>query len=142
MRKQSIIALSGIITLLVIAFSCENGASFGVDCNECYYDRPDSADLIIYITINSENPYVPIKLFRGDVENNQLDWVDTVYSKEYRLYSEVGQTYSVEAKYKSGSKDILAVDGDKISTSLVTDVCDQDCWIIKGGILDVRLKEE
>lgn len=140
--RRSFIATTIIILSLIIAFSCENGSTFGIDCNECFNERPDSADLIIYCTINSENPYVPIKLYRGDVEDKQVDWVDTVYEKEYHLYSEVGQTYSVEAKYKSGTKNIIAVDGDKMKTSQVTDVCDQDCWIVKGGILDVRLKDK
>ena len=142
--RRSFIAVTIITLSLIIAFSCENGSTFGIDCNECIIgeNSPDSADLVIYFTINSENPFVPIKLYRGNVEDKQVDWVDTVYEREYHLYSEVGQTYSVEAKYKSGTKDIIAVDGDRMNASLVTDVCDNNCWIIKGGILDVRLKDQ
>ena len=130
-----------LFVFLVLAFSCENTGTFGVDCNECYNFEPDSADLIVYLTINAENPYVPIKIYRGDVENKQLDWVDTAYSKEYHLYSAVDQDYSIEATYRKGNGKIIAIDGDKITTSLVTDVCSSDCWLVKGGILDVRLKE-
>ncbi len=140
MRKSAIPVLI-IFVSLIIALSCEKSRSFSVNCNECYTVRPDSADLIIYVTINSENPWVPLKLYRGDVEENQVDWIDTVYSKEYKLFSAVSQDYSVSVTYHDGTRKIIAVDGGKMVTSLVTDVCDADCWIIKGGILDVRLKD-
>ncbi len=140
--RRTVIYVAIIVVSFLIAFSCENTGSVGVNCNECYFPEPDSADLLVYLTINIANPYVPIKIYRGKVEENQLDWTDTVYSKEYRLYSAVNQYYSIEATYKDGTKRIIAVDGDKISTSLVTDVCDNDCWVLKGGVLDVRLKNQ
>ncbi len=141
MKRPSIAAVFVVFALL-IAFSCENGGTFGVNCKECYSVEPDSADLIVYLTINSENPYVPLKIYRGDVEKKELDWVDTAFAKEYRLYSAVNQQYSIEATYHNGSKQIIAIDGDKITANLVTDVCDDDCWILKGGILDARIKDK
>ncbi len=131
-----------LILFIIVAFlfSCENNGSIGVNCSECYTVRPDSADLVIYLTINSDNPRVPLKFYRGNVEKNQVDWVDTSYSKEFRLYSKIDQFYSVEATYKDGTRKIIAVDGDKLTLSLITDACDADCWIIKGGVMDVRLK--
>jgi hypothetical protein len=140
--KRSTLSAIVVILAMILTFSCENTGVFGVNCDECYSVEPDSADLVIYLTINSENPYVPIKLYRGNIENKELDWVDTAMTKEYKLYSAVDQDYSVEAYYKSGGKTVIAVDGDKITTSLVTDVCDNDCWIIKGGVLNARLKNE
>ncbi len=140
--RRTVIYVAITVVSFLIAFSCENTGGLGVNCSECYSPEPDSADLLVYLTINTANPYVPIKIYRGKVEENQLDWVDTVYSKEYRLYSAVNQYYSIEATYKDGTKRIIAVDGDKISTSLVSDICDNDCWILKGGVLDVRLKNQ
>jgi hypothetical protein len=36
-----------------------------VDCSDCYSFRPDSADLIIKLTINAENDSVPLTFYRG-----------------------------------------------------------------------------
>ncbi len=131
------------VLFILFIFSCEqNPFIFDVNCDECYFDRPDSADLIVDITINEDNPFVPLVFYKGKVEEDNIEWIDTAYSETLYLYSPVDQYYSIKAFYKSGVQTIIAVDGDKLKTTQVSDVCDYDCWIIRGGILDVRLKEE
>lgn len=131
-----------IILLFTIAFSCDQDPFvFDVNCDECSIHKPDSANLIVDITINEENPVVPLVFYRGDVEDGIIEWVDTADSEQLFLYSPVNEYYSIKAFYKSGDQVIIAVDGDKMKTSRVSDVCDYDCWIIKGGFLDVRLKQ-
>ena len=132
-----------VIFLLVLAFSCEQDPFvFDVNCDECFFYEPDSADLIVDLTINEENPYVPLVFYRGEIEEENIEWIDTAYSETLYLYSPVGENYSIKAFYKSGTQTIIAVDGDKMTTSRVSDVCDYDCWVVRGGILDVRLKED
>ena len=130
-----------VILALTIVFSCENSPStFNVNCDECYRNKPDSADLIIKLTINKENPFVPVVFYKGDVESNNIEWVDTFILETATLYSKIGQYYSIEAKYITEKGDtIIAIDGGKLKTVLVRDVCDTDCWVIKGGKLDVRV---
>jgi hypothetical protein len=142
-KKIRNISILIITTGIIFTFSCEqNPFIFDVDCDECYVEQPDSADLIVDITINEENPYVPLVFYKGDIEEGNIEWVDTAYTETLYLYSPVDQYYSIKAFYKSGSQTIISVDGDKMKTTLVSDVCDYDCWVIRGGILDVRLKEE
>ncbi len=138
--KYSILIIT--VILLIIGFSCEEDPFvFDVNCDECFTSEPDSADLIVDITINEENPFVPLVFYRGDVEEDNIEWIDTSYSETLYLYSPVNEYYSIKAFYKSGSQTIIAVDGDRMKTTRVSDVCDYDCWVIKGGTLDVRLKE-
>lgn len=138
--KNSIITFS--ILSLIIIFSCEQDPFiFDVNCDECYINEPDSADLIVDLTINEENPFVPLVFYRGEVDENNIEWIDTAYSERLYLYSPVNEYYSIKAFYKSGDQVLIAVDGDKLKTSRVSDVCDYDCWVIRGGILDVRLKD-
>lgn len=139
--KYSILIITFI--LLLIGFSCEEDPFvFDVNCDECYINEPDSADLIVDITINEENPFVPLVFYRGDVEEENIEWIDTAYSETLYLYSPVNEYYSIKAFYKSGNQTIIAVDGDRMKTSMVSDVCNYDCWVIRGGVLDVRLKDE
>lgn len=127
---------------IILVFSCEqNPFIFDVNCDECYFEKPDSADLIVDITINEENPFVPLIFYKGKAEEGNIEWIDTAYSETLYLYSPVDQYYSIKAFYKSGEQTIISIDGDKLKTTRVSDVCDYDCWVIRGGILDVRLKE-
>lgn len=136
------IKISVIIILLVATFSCEQQVFvFNINCDECYYPEPDTADLIMYFTINEENTFVPYILYLGDIEENSIDFIDTAYSEKVYLPSKIDVNYSVKAFYKNGSQTLIAVDGDKLRTSRANDVCDYECWIIKGGILDLTLKD-
>jgi hypothetical protein len=110
-----------------------------VDCNDCYGYRPDSAKLIVYLTINSENDSVPLTFYRGDYENGEIDWQDTATSDEFFLFSEMNRDYTVAAEYKSGEKTILAFDKDNMTLYDAASECGSPCYIVKGGIFDVRL---
>lgn len=139
---KTYIKISAILILLIATFSCEQKVFiFNVNCEECYYPEPDTADLIMNFTINEENPFVPYILYRGDIEENKIDFIDTAYSEQEFLASEIDLEYSIKAFYKKGSQTIIVVDGDKLKTSRTNDVCDYECWIIKGGILDLTLKD-
>ena len=138
MKKKAIFLT---IFLIIIIYSCDQEVFvFDVNCDECTILKPDSADLIVHVTINEDNPYVPLVFYKGVIDDSIVDWVDTTRDETLYLYSEIDEFYSVEAKYKNGDKTIIAIDGDKLKASRVSDVCDADCWIVKGGILDVRLK--
>jgi hypothetical protein len=129
-----------VITVTFLYTGCDGNGFQSVDCDECYTPEPDSADLYVRVTINKENPAVPLEIYKGKVEENVLEWIDTTSSSSYYLYVKTNEYYSVIAKYKSGTRTIFAIDGEKIKTQKVSDVCDNDCWIIKGGKLDVSLK--
>jgi hypothetical protein len=111
----------------------------GVDCNDCYSYVPDSADLIIYLTIDEMNPAVPIVVYRGKLEEGHVDWMDTATTEEYHLYSALDVYYTVEATYRSGDETILAYDGDRMYSYDAGDQCGVPCYIIKGGIFDNSL---
>ena len=126
--------------LLLLAGSCSEFISLTVDCDDCFDYLPDTADLIIYVTIDAENPEVPIVLYRGNVEEGQVDYVDTVRSSPYHLPSAVDQFYSITAEYSVGDKKVIAVDGDKMKIKKEHESCPPTCYTIKGGYLKVELK--
>ncbi len=115
--------------------------SFEVDCNDCYGVVPDSANLIIHLTINQENPEVPITVYLGSLEAGIIDWRDTTDQAEYYLYAAMNASYTVEATYHSGDRTILTYDGDRMSINDMGDACGSPCYVVKGGIFDNRLLE-
>ena len=128
---------------LVIIISGYSSCNFipNVKCSDCNSNKPDSADIKMVFTINSENPIVPLVVYKGKVEDSIVEWIDTTKSETLYLYVQLDQYYSVVAKYKSGSRTIYAVDGCKITARNEADACNEECYIVVNNELDVRLKE-
>ena len=112
-----------------------------IDCADCYGYAPDSADLIIKLTINAENDSVPLTFYLGDYEDGVIDWQDTATSEEFYLYSKMNSSDTVRATYNSGNKFIEAYDADDMELYNAAEECGSPCYIVKGGIFDVRLLE-
>lgn len=112
-----------------------------IDCADCYGYAPDSANLIIKLTINAENDSVPLTFYLGDYEDGVIDWQDTATSEEFYLYSKMNSSYTVRATYNSGNKFIEAFDADDMELYNAAEECGSPCYIVKGGIFDVRLLE-
>jgi hypothetical protein len=141
-RMMRIMKFCMVLGGLTLAGSCEEYLGSSVDCSQCYWDKPDSADLIIHLTIDSNHPAIPIVVYRENVEDRIVDWVDTARETPYYLFSAVNQFYSVTAEYRVDGKTIVAIDGDEIKAKHVSDACDYACWIVTGGILEAELKFE
>lgn len=138
--------ISSLILIIVFMVSikitgCEQeDLDFYIDCNDCLTQAPDSSNLLVFVTINDENPSVPLVFYRGDYEDNVVDWIDTTYNDTLKLYSEIGIKYSVKATYMKDGEVIVAVDGDKLSVVDGEGECYPPCYVIRGGTLDLRLK--
>ena len=112
-----------------------------VDCGDCYNFKPDSADLIVKLTINAENDSVPLTFYRGDYEDGIVDWQDTATTEEFYLFSAFDKDYTVRATYRAGNQTIMAFDGDKMTLYNAGEECGTPCYIVKGGIFDIRLPD-
>jgi len=125
----------------VILASCNNEQN--VDCFQCVTHQPDSAYLLIYSTINNENPKVLINIYKSKYNINNppvVALIDTLKLSTQRIKVPVGYFYSVKAIYKVGTDTVAAIDGDNLSITKVKAACDSVCWTINGGQINVRLK--
>jgi hypothetical protein len=100
---------------------------------------PAKGELKVILTINAENPAVPLYIYKGKIEEGSLQLIDTAKSSVFRINLPVNEYYSVAAKYKSGSKTIFAVDGDRIKRKKSV-MCDSTCWSVVNGKINVKLK--
>jgi len=139
MKKNLILA--SVLSLFIIAFSCNNGGStLEVNCAQCFINEPDSFELEVNLTIESAGDSVFLEFFEGNVESEKLSWKGKVGTQVFYHRVPVDEYYSVKATYVENNKTIYAIDGDRMTTRYIADACDTDCWIIKGGILNVKLK--
>lgn len=111
-----------------------------VDCSECYVEKPTEGKLNFKITINDENPEVPVTVYLGEYEKNQVRYTDTVDAEFFSIDIYPNRFYSARAEYRVGSVIIFAIDGDESETLKVTSQCETDCWIIQDAEVDLRLK--
>jgi len=141
--KRLIIKTVATVLLVIISgrfTACETEDwMLQVNCDDCYGSKPDSANLIVYLTINSENDSVPLTFYRGNYEDGEIDWQDTATTSEFYLYSKMNKKYTVRATYRSGDKVIEAFDADEMRINDASGDCGPPCYIIKGGIFDLRL---
>ena len=142
MKVHSHIKALIVLVLLTLAGSCDEFLGLTVDCDDCWGFKPDSADLLIYLTIDQDHPEVPIVIYRGNFEDGEVDFVDTARASTYTLYSAVDQYYSVTAEYKVDGKTIIAVDGDVMKAKDASSSCEFECWIITDGKFSLQLKSD
>jgi len=112
-----------------------------IECADCLGYAPDSADLIINLTINAENDSVPLTFYLGNYEDGVIDWQDTATTEEFYLYSKMNSSYTVRATYNSKDRIIEAFDADEMTLYNANTECGSPCYIVKGGIFDLRLLE-
>ncbi len=143
--KRSNIKFVLVIILMVLMgpgsyLGCEpEDVNWQTDCGECFGSVPDSAKLIVYVTIDARYDSVPLTFYKGDFEEGAIDWQDTATTEEFFLDSEMDRTYTVRATYRSGNETIYAFDSDKMYIYDAAEECGSPCYIVKGGILDLRL---
>jgi hypothetical protein len=131
-----------LLSICVVFFSCKEKLFTGdVNCSDCYTPKPDSAYLTVKFTINEDYKEVPFVLYRGDFEDNQVDWIDTSHTATKDIWVKTDQEYSVKAKYRKGDKILYAIDGGKVKVLLVTDACDQECYVIKKETLNLEIRD-
>ena len=139
--KKHFVVLS-IIGLFIIAFSCQKGSpTLEVNCADCMTTEPDSFELSIDLTI-IQGLYDSVKLefYKGNVESGKLSWKGEVFKPRFYLMVPVNAFYSVKASYRKDGKTIYAIDGDRMVSRFISDACDGNCWIVKGGLLNVKMK--
>jgi len=142
MKLKTGIVLLGISLLTFNSTGCEQeDLDFYIDCDFCLEEIPEYDTLWITVTINDENPFVPLVLYLGDIEEGVVDFRDTTYTETRGIpASKVGQDYSIKATYMVDGAPVVAIDGDKMRIVDGEGECSPPCYYIRGGTLDVSLK--
>jgi hypothetical protein len=141
LQKHAAIMLTGLI--LTAAVSCNPEEWETVDCSECFAERPSTAKINIKLTINNINPTVTVNVYRGRIEEEVLEYSQTVRSETWSMVLPADQYYTVTATYRSHNQNIsnvTAIDGNYVRTKRVRSVCDEPCWVVQGNNFNVRLR--
>ena len=132
-----------LVSLMFI--SCKRNSQYSsVDCasynySDCNTTEPLEAGLNITLTINADNPRVPITIYQGKLEDNIIALTDTVTTTKYNVLLPPDYYYTVKARYLSGHNVIYAIGGDNVK-KIKNLVCDSICWSTEDGYVNVELK--
>lgn len=132
--------LTGLMALAGLS-TCEERPYLGfVDCNQCYSPKPEECLLSIDLTLPETGRGVPLVIYRGDVEDGQVERIDTSYLTPYAHWVSFGQEYSVRAEYFVNNATVFVIDGTKPELR-VSDDCEEKCWVVVNTKIDARLND-
>jgi hypothetical protein len=139
-RISYMLAMAAIF--MVPVFSCNPEEWGTVDCSECYIEKPAEAEINVRVSISNLNPFVPINVYLGRIEEEILILSDTVRTRTWSAVLPAGQYYTVTATYRfrANWEWITAIDGNHVRANRVRAACDQPCWVIQGNNFNVELR--
>lgn len=128
--------MSYFIFTMFIILACEQTDT----SKDCYDEKPDSGYFHIKVTINQENPVVPLKVYEGKYETKKLILFDSLFYDTVTVKLKVEQYYTFVATYTHKNKIIKAIDGKKIHVYSNTDNSGNTCWKVEKSSVNLTLK--
>lgn len=127
-----------IIGLMLLLWACSKyNTDDCVPSDDCYTDPIDSGYVYIELTYPGTGPGIPVILYEGYVEDQQILWADTVYENKLTFWLPVGKRYAAEAYYNYGGQLTVALDGRKLKENSYMD-CGETCYQESSINLDVK----
>ena len=128
--------------ILSMLVACDEKPYLGnVDCSECYQDKPSECLLSVDLTLPATGRGVPLVIYRGNMEDGQVERIDTAYWTPYEHWAAIDHEYSVRAEYFVNNATVYVVDGTKAELRVSND-CDTQCYVIVNTGMDARLNEK
>ena len=147
MRIHSAFAVAGAVlslcTFALMSSGCnlaDENCDKGFRPSDCVTTSPDNGVVRVEVTLDAANTSVPVVLYKGTIEQNQVVVVDTMRSavKEYSL---LNGEYAVRAQYRTlinGSlATVYSIDGGRLTFGS-TEYCDGTCYSTGTLILDAK----
>lgn len=127
--------LTGTILILFCIFSCTKNSTncdSSISCDPVPYDSG-----WVDVKLNYKGIGIPLILYKGYVEDNEIISMDTAYSDIYYYYLPLGNRYAVQAYYYEANQTIIALDGDKLKQDSYYN-CGDQCYNEAEITLDVK----
>jgi hypothetical protein len=121
-----------LFSICILFTACDDCAEF------CTDPKPDYADVAVKVTIDDENPTVPIVVYYGYVEEGDVFFTDTLSETKTIYEFDTEERYAIKASYVKGDQTIFAIDGGLLTVRRNND-CDDPCFDIKNDVFDLIL---
>lgn len=126
--------------ILCASFSCEKLESLFIYCPDCRSEEPLDAKLEIILNESYSFTPVRIKVFEGNLEDNNLTSESGVTSLRLSIYVPLNKIYTLTAEYISGTSSYIVVNSVFPRVRYNEDQCDGPCYIVYDDVVDLKLK--
>jgi hypothetical protein len=92
--------------VMVVIFSTQCRKRYATDCEPstfCNQEPIDSGEVHIDISYIEGGAGIPVILYKGNIEDNEILWADTVFTNRITFYLPNKTRYAAEAYYQVGS---------------------------------------
>lgn len=128
----------GFLVFLILAFNLSYCAKQDSDCDpDAFCDTLPYDSGNVNIKVSYKGNGIPIIVYQGYANENEILFFDTLWSKEKSYYLPLENRYAVEAYYYEYNSTIIALDGDKIKQASSWN-CDEQCYELAKITLDVK----
>ena len=131
--RKSIIYIVPLALLLILLSGCS-------DKSICLKDRPSSHSLLAKITYNNENKTVPVTIYIGPMEDNNIRYKKVLSKQSNKLWLETDTYFTIVANYKLNGKTYQVVNGITLSVSKSCKTCTKPCYYVENTEIDLRFK--
>ncbi|MBP5369495.1 MAG: hypothetical protein J6Z01_13695 [Bacteroidales bacterium] len=102
-------------------------------------EEPETYDVKLKVTINDKNPEVPITIFFGSIERNNVATTLTATNALTTVNLKLNHDYTYMAKYLKGSDTVYVPVKSRLKKSVY--LChDDSCWTIDNSVINLKLK--
>jgi hypothetical protein len=126
--------------VMVVIFSTQCRKRYATDCEPstfCNQEPIDSGEVHIDISYIEGGAGIPVILYRGNIEDNEILWADTVFTNRITFYLPNKTRYAAEAYYQVGSQLYITLDGKKLKQKTTND-CGATCYSESSITLDLE----
>ena len=109
------------------------------NCDCQIVEEPTTYDVKLKVTINDKNPEVPITIYFGNIERNNVATTITATQALTTVNLKLNHDYTYMAKYLKGSDTIYVPVKSRLKKSVY--LCNDDsCWTIDNSVINLKLK--
>lgn len=105
-----------------------------------FKEKPKSQYLHSKITINEENQTVPVTVYIGPMEENNVRYDKNLSKYVKELWLETDTYYTIVARYKLNGKTYRVVNGITLSVAKSCETCSKPYYYVEQKVIDLRFK--
>ena len=128
-----------LFVLALTPAACEDDSTLGPAPADCDEVRPTTGQLQVLVTISTEFRTVPVTIFDGDIDRNNILIEDNLARGSFSWDVTSERDYSATAMYVIGADTVLAVGSTRVSPSS-EEFDDATCFDGASGTIDLQLR--
>lgn len=111
-----------------------------INCSECEVIEPTTCSLRIELgEVYGSGLMYDVTIYRGKIEDGVVIYNVNTYTSVYYTVG-LNSEYSVTVATEKFGKEYIAVGSTRPRVDVITDVCEETCYLVRDNTLDMEIK--